>query len=102
MNRDTSSVWSSLLSVILSVFGMFQELDGPGLTVHVLGEPVLPAVLNVLQPAAGATGASGSFCPDQLAQFLDPVDVFDGRVPAAMPDDGGQVDRGAPLPDRRF
>ena len=81
---------------------MFQELDGPGLTVHVLGEPVLPAVLNVLQPAAGATGASGSFCPDQLAQFLDPVDVFDGRVPAAMPDDGGQVDRGAPLPDRRF
>lgn len=71
----------------------------PELTVHVLGEPVLPAALDVLLPAFGA---SGSFSADQLAQFLDPANVFHGRVAAAVPDDGGQVDRGTPLAGRSF
>lgn len=66
----------------------------PALTVHVLGEPVLPAVMDVLLPALRKTG---SLFADQLTQFLDPADVFHGRVAAAVPDDGSQVNRGAAL-----
>lgn len=66
----------------------------PSLTIHVLGEPVLPAVMDVLLPALRKTG---SIFADQLTQFLDPADVFHGRVAAAVPDDGSQVNRGAVL-----
>lgn len=67
------------------------------LTVHVLAKPVLPAALDVLLPSLRA---SGSFSADQLAQLLDPADVLDGRVAAPVPNDGGQVDRGAALAAR--
>lgn len=77
---------------------MFQELDGALLTVHVVGEPVVPAVLDVLLPALGA---SGGFPADQLAQLPDSADVFHRRVAATVPDDGAQVDRGAALAGRR-
>lgn len=67
------------------------------LTVHVLGKPVLPAALDVLLPSLRT---SGGFSADQLAQPLDPADVLDGRVAASVPNDGGQVDRGAALGGR--
>lgn len=66
------------------------------LTVHVLRKPVLPA-LDVLLPSLRT---SGSFSADQLTQSLDPADVLDGRVAASVPNDGGQVDRGAALGGR--
>lgn len=73
---------------------MFQELDSAPLTVHVVGEPVVPAALDVLLPALGA---SGGFPADQLAQLPDSANVFHRRVAATVPDDGAQVDRGAAL-----
>lgn len=69
----------------------------PVLTVHVLPKPVLPTALDVLLPSLRA---SGSFSPDQLAQSLDPADVLDGGVAAPVPNDGGQVNRGAALAAR--
>lgn len=87
----------TFITVIHQFLTVFQELDDAPLTVHVVGEPVVPAALDVLLPALGA---SGGFPADQLAQLPDSADVFHRRVAATVPDDGTQVDRGAALAGR--